>query len=185
MLINIYCREIVYDKCNVQNSVVIESKQLIEFSESLPDGFYATVQKKVVTMEVTRKKEGSSAGNYIHNTEIYSRVMCLLSVGHVSLEDLFFYELSPVPMSMFRVTAEERFPKKKVALKNKVKFEVSKINSTIDLIIVDGRAALYHIHWPKYPKVRDFVDSFVLYISELLQFVVVYLIFGRYRDYSI
>ena len=136
-------------------------------------------------MEVTEKNEGSSAANYIHNTEIYPRVVCLLSIGQVSLEDMFFYELSPVPMSMFTVTGEGRFPKKKAALKNKLKIEVSKINFTIDVIIVDGCAALYHIHWPKYAKVGDFVDSFVLYTSELFQYAAVYLIFDRYRDYSI
>ena len=98
MLINIYSGEIAHDKCNVQNLVVIGSKELIEFSESLLDGFYATIQKKVVTMEAKGKKNGSFAGNDIYNTEmLYSHVMCLLIVGQILLEDLFFYELSPVP----------------------------------------------------------------------------------------
>ena len=62
-------------------------------------------------MEVKEKKKGSSAGNDIYNTEmLYSRVVCLLSVGQISLEDLFFYELSPVPKSMFTVTGEGGFP---------------------------------------------------------------------------
>ena len=86
---------------------------------------------------------------------------------------------------MFIVTGEERFPKNKVALKNKLKIEVSKRSSTIDAIIVDGCAALYHFNWPKDAKVRDFADSFVLYTSDLLQSAAVYLIFDRYRDYSI
>ena len=98
LLINIYSGEIAHDKCNVQNLVVIGSKELIEFSESLLDGFYATIQKKVVTMEAKGKKNGSFAGNDIYNTEmLYSHVMCLLIVGQILLEDLFFYELSPVP----------------------------------------------------------------------------------------
>ena len=62
---------------------------------------------------------------------------------------------------MFTVTGEGRFPKNKAALKNKLKIKVSKRNSIIDLIIGDGYAALYHIHWPKDAMVRYFVDSFV------------------------
>lgn len=65
LLINIYSGEIAHDKYNVQNLVVIGSKELIEFSESLLDGFYATIQNKVVTMEVKGKKNGSFAGNDI------------------------------------------------------------------------------------------------------------------------
>ena len=65
---------------------------------------------------------------------------------------------------MFPVTGEERFQKNKVALKNKLKIEVSKRNSTIDVIILDGCAALYPIHWSKDAKVRDSLDSFVLYL---------------------
>ena len=45
---------------------------------------------------------------------------------------------------------------------------------------LDGCAALYHIHWPKDAKVEDFLDSFVLYTSELLQSAAVCLIFDRY-----
>ena len=71
LLINIYSVEIAHDKCNVQNSVVIGSQELIEFVESLSNGFYATIQKKVVTMEVNGKKKGSLAGNDFYNTEIH------------------------------------------------------------------------------------------------------------------
>ena len=84
LLINIYSGEIAHDKCNVQKTIVIVSKQLIEFAESLPDGFYAAIQKKVITMELKGKKKGSSTGNdicNIYNTEmLYSCLMCLLSL---------------------------------------------------------------------------------------------------------
>lgn len=64
-------------------------------------------------MEVKEKDKGSLATeNDIYNTEIYSHIMCPLSVDQISLEDLFFYELLPVPKPMFTVTTERRFPKK-------------------------------------------------------------------------
>ena len=169
LLINIYLGKIVNGKCNVQNSVVIGSKQLKEFAESLPGGFYAAIQKKVVTMEVKEKKKGSSTGNDIYNTEmLYSRVSC-------------HQFLSPC----LQLQDKEDSQKNEAGIKNKLKIEVSKRNSTIDVIIADRCAALYHIHWPKDEKVQDFVDSFVLYTADLLQSAAVYLIFDRYRDYSI
>ena len=55
-------------------------------------------------MEVKGKKKGSATANDIYNTEmLYSCVMCLLSVGLISLEDLFFYKLSSVGKPMFTV----------------------------------------------------------------------------------
>ena len=66
---------------------------------------------------------------------LYSQVMCLLSVGQISLEDLFFYELSAVLKSMFTVTGEGRFQKNKTALKNKLKIEVSKRSLQLMLLL--------------------------------------------------
>ena len=45
---------------------------------------------------------------------MHLRVMCLLSVSQISLEELFFYELPPVPLSMSTVTEEGRLKKKKI-----------------------------------------------------------------------
>ena len=42
---------------------------------------------------------------------MHLRVMCLLSVSQISLEELFFYELSPVPLFMSTVTEEGRLKK--------------------------------------------------------------------------
>ena len=109
-----------------------------------------------------------------------------MSVDQISLEDLFFYELLPVPKPMFTVTAERRFPKNKAVLKNEDNWRQLKRTARIDVIIVDGCVALQHVHWPKDKKIWNFVDSFVLYISELLSSAAVYLIFDRYIiDYSI
>ena len=69
---------------------------------------------------------------------------------------------------MFTVTGETRFPKNKAALINELKIEISKRNFIIDVIIANGYPALYHIHQPKDAKVWDFVDSLVLYTSEIV-----------------
>ena len=59
-------------------------------------------------MKVKGRKKGSSTGNDICNTKmLYSGVMCLLSVGQISLEDLFFYEFSPVPKFCLQLQEKE------------------------------------------------------------------------------
>lgn len=44
------------------------------------------------------------------------------------------------------VTGEARFSKNKTALKNELEIEVSERYAAVDLIVVDGCLALYHIH---------------------------------------
>ena len=116
-----------------------------------------------------KPKRKNSNEDEMYNTEmLYSRATCLLSTNQISLDDLFKYELSPIPLSMFRATGEGRFPSNKSSLRNKLKVKISKRNIKSDAIIIDGCAALYHVHWPKEAKVSDFVDSFVQYISKFL-----------------
>ena len=72
--------------------------------------------------------------------------MFLLSVDPISLEDLFNYELAPVPTSLFTDTGEARYPKFKSTLKKKLKVEVS-TRTNADVILLDGCAVLHHINW--------------------------------------
>ena len=50
-LMDMYTGEISPDKSNVHKSVETGHKQIKEFPESLPNGFYAIIPKKVITME--------------------------------------------------------------------------------------------------------------------------------------
>ena len=153
-----------------------------EFQESLPDGFYATLPKKVITME---NKKTKAKVVEVYNTElIYSHVMCFLSVYQISSDDLFNYEFAAVPTSLFTNTGEARYPKGKSTLKKKLKVEVSTRTHDPDAIILDGCAVLYHIHWPKDAREKDFVDAFIEFVKKHLQLASVYLTFYRYRDYS-
>ena len=81
--------------------------------------------------------------------------MCLFSVDQISLEDLFNYELAPVPTSLFTDTVEGRYPEGKSTLKKKLKAEVSTRTHAADVIILDGFAVVYHIHWLKDARVKD------------------------------
>ena len=84
--------------------------------------------------------------------------MYLLSAGHIQMEDLFKYELAPVPTTLFINTGEGRYPTSKAVLKNALKVEVSTRTIVTDAIIIDGCAMLHSaIPWPKGGKVNDFM----------------------------
>ena len=91
--------------------------------------------------------------------------MCLLIVDQISLDDLFNYELAPVLTLLFTDTGEARYPKGKSTLKKKLKVEVSTRTHDADVMVLDGCAVLYNIHWPKDACVKDFVDAFIEYLK--------------------
>ena len=109
-----------------------------------------------------------------------------MSMGQIELEDIFNYELSPIPTSLFKDTGEPRYPKNKANLKNKLKVKVSSRCTTPNALFIDGCTALYSaIHWPKGGKVSDLIEALRCYISKLISKSDVYLIFDRYFDFNI
>ena len=112
--------------------------------------------------------------------------MHLLSAGHIQMEDLFKYKLAPVPTALFKATGEGKYTTSKAVLKNALKVGVSTRTTVPDAIIIDGCAMLYSaIHWPKGGKVNDFLAGVRSYISNKLKKSDVYLIFDRYKEFSI
>ena len=123
----------------------------------------------------------------VYNTEIiFSRVMYLLSAGQIDVKDLFNYELAPVPTALFKDTGEGRYPTSKSVLKNSLKAEVSLRNVSPDAVLIDGCAMLHGaLHWPKGGKVQDLLTAVRKYILKMLEQLDTYLIFDRYKDFSI
>ena len=103
-----------------------------------------------------RKEKDKKKVVEVYNTEIiFSRVMYLLSAGQIDIGDLFSYELSPVPTSLFHDTGEGRYPTSKSVLKNELKVEESTRNINPDAVVIDGFAMLHAaVHWPKGGKVE-------------------------------
>ena len=84
--------------------------------------------------------------------------MYLLPPGLIQWEDLFKYELAPVPTALFKDTGEGRYPTSKAILKNALKDKVSTRTIVPDAIIIDGCAMLHGaVHWPNRGKVNDFL----------------------------
>ena len=57
----------------------------------------------------------------MYNTAIFfSRVLHLNSTYKIKINDLFPYELVPIPIVLFKGNCEERYPKSKADLKNAI-----------------------------------------------------------------
>ena len=185
-LINIFSGQISSDKVNVPCAIEIGRNEMITFEESWPDSFHETISKKVVTMNDSKKhiKVGEIE---IYNTEVmFARVMCLLGASQIKLDDVFSYELSPIPTSLFEVNGEPRGSKAKSVLKNTLKVEIPARNDLkADIIIVGGCAILWVVHWPEKGTVHEFIRGFKKYLSDRLKQCSVYLIFDKYLEYSI
>ena len=125
-------------------------------------------------------------GVTVYNTEtIFSKVMCLISAGTLKIEDVFGYELSTLPTSLFDEFGGGRYPKAKRQLKDAMKVEVSKISTkATDVIVLDGCTILWIIHWPENGTLLDYVTLFVHKISFYLTDSDGFLIFDRYYEYS-
>ena len=98
---NIYTGQMADSKVNVNKAFEIGKKQMASFQDSLPDGFRSTIKKEVVTTKETAKSGAKNKTSEVYNTEtIFSRVMHLLSAGHIQIDDLFKYELFPCSSSI-------------------------------------------------------------------------------------
>ena len=104
-LVNIYSR-IKVENSNAYESVKLGEHQHQQFEASWPDGFYNIIKMDVRTMK-SGKKCSKSGEIEVFNTElIYSRVMCLLSIARITLEDVLNYGLFPIPLSLFELKYE-------------------------------------------------------------------------------
>ena len=73
--------------------------------------------------------------------------MYLLPPGLIQWEDLFKYELAPVPKALFKDTGEGRYPTSKAILKNALKDKVSTRTIVPDAIIIDGCAIFFIVQF--------------------------------------
>ena len=105
----------------MNKSVQLGSKQMKKFENDMPEGFHNLIQKTEVTMrEVERKVKMEDV--VVDNTDvIYFRVIYLLNALQTDLIDMFEYELSPIPLSLFDENGERRLENQNVDLKNTFK----------------------------------------------------------------
>ena len=169
----------------VDNAIAIAQQQMRDYESSWPEGFHTTLSKKVVTMAATKQKISLGSDAVFDTNLIYGRVMGLMNTRVMNLEDIFHHELAPVPTSMFDDNGDMRVVTTKAVLKNKLQCVQTARAHHPSIIILDGCAVLWTIHWPTQGTVQDYVVSFSSVIIRKLRECSVHLIFDRYYPYSI
>ena len=90
------------------------------------------------------KKDGKKEIIQTYNTQlIFARVIYLLSIDQIKIDNLFSYELAPFPTSLFQDTGEGRYLKSKSTLKKdlKVKYQ-SEIFTQISFLLTVVRCCM-------------------------------------------
>jgi len=185
-LINISTGRISPQSVNVDNSLLIGQKQMHDYEANWPASFSNTISSKVKTMSHT-VKEISIGTNIVPDPEtIYSRMMILASERDIAVKDVMNYELSAAPTSIFDENGNMRIPKAKCVLRKKLQVEVSnRCTMNPNVIILDGCAIMWALHWPVNGTVNDFISGFLDYVYNRLQQSDVFVVFDRYYEYSI
>ena len=91
---------------NVDNAVEIGKQMKEEFSTNLPEGFYSTIHRKVKTLPSDKKSVKVGDVEIFSTEAIYARVMCLLSIGSINLEEVLKHELS-FPCALINIFRRE------------------------------------------------------------------------------
>ena len=102
------------------------------------------------------------------------------------MERVLQIELAPGATSLVDDTRAIRITKSKSIFKRKLQEEKS--SRTIkksDVIIIDGCAIFWIIHWPAHGTVQNYIEAFVSYVVKQLSHGDVYLFFDQCNDYSI
>ena len=99
--------------------------------------------------------------------------MGLMSSRELDLKNVFNHELAPVPTSLFEDSGDMRLVKSKATV------------PAPDVIVLDGCAIMWIIHWPGEANVKTYVDAYVSYVLARLITCHVILVFDRYYDHSI
>ena len=188
-LVNVASGKINCDKnVNVEEAVALGKLQLKYFCEKLPAGFHGTLVGEVKVKVMLSDKKGMKIGDVtVYDTEaIYTRIIGLLATGQTTLDAVLKHELAPFPPSMFSKEGDMLIATQKHVLKDKLQVEVSyRSLQDTSASIVDGCAILWILQWPENSMVENIAENMFKYITDILFSEDVYLVFDRYRKYSI
>ena len=84
---------------------------------------------------------------------------------------------------MFDDSGAMRITKTKSVLRQKLQVEQSaRTSMQPQILIIDGCAILWVIHWPEGGTVQNIIDGFINYVIKLLKESDVYDVFDRYYE---
>ena len=167
-LFNIVTGQIASTSVNVHKALELGKESLQAYEEKLPEGFHAPISCPVTTMATKRKRLQLQEGvQPAFDTEvIFIRTMGLMNTMDFDLRELFDYELSQIPTSLFIDDGNLRPSTAKSKLKKSIEVEQS-LRTTPDplVFVLDGCAILWTIHWPVLGTVDDLVTAIETYLQ--------------------
>ena len=142
---------------------------------SLPDGFYKPLSSCVTPMKKLKKSIRVNEVDVIDTSLIYSRVIALqLTNEALTIENIFCYELSPIPTSMFEDKGAMKLAKSKSNFSKLATKVSSRSIAKPSLLVIDGCAILWVVNWPTNGLVSDYVKNFCDFIFLPLKFLRLY-----------
>lgn len=159
-LLNFVTGKVSPPSVNVESAVSIGQAAMTKFESTWPGGFYNTIPKNAETMAATCKSVRVGESKVYDLNSIYTRVIALLcSERDVDVREVLSHELAPVPTSMFTQEGM-RICTNKSMLKKLLQVEVSgRTACGADVMVIDGSALLWTIHWPADGTVADFIGN--------------------------
>ena len=139
-------------------------------------------------MKSSRKSVKAGEVQIFSTEGIYQKVMCLLHIGRIELEEVVKYELSPALLSSFSSNGEMRHSTSKADLKSRLQIETSqRLQSKGDVAIINGCGKLWSISRPKNSTLRDLAYQMYHNVTFLpaTEDMDICLVFNRYFTYSI
>lgn len=112
-------------------------------------------------MEAMKKCVKVGCSKVYDMEKLYARLLIVSQSRHIDLSELFKYELSPVPSSLFDEYGDMRKGSKAVLLNTLAVFANDPLE-TVDAELFDGNEAVYHKLWPKNVTVKGFAEDFVI-----------------------
>ena len=127
-----------------------------------------------------------SEGAQLQLKKVMTLSCCLHVIYLLSSEDLFDFEVSPLPTSLCNKMGEPSYTEAEYVLQTKLKVETLLRLVNFNVVAIDGLRMLHiAVHWPKGGTVADLTDGVKNFILKYFPFADVYLIFVRYYNYSI
>ena len=138
-------------KVNVQDALKIGQDLSTEFSSSLPEGFHATISKKVVTMTFNKKRLKVNDKIPWDLESLFARLLVVGSKRSMALSTLFEYK--PVPASIINEYGCLRKGNKSVLIQ---RLGILEPNPPVpDVVLIDASQLIYHVVWPSSRTVAD------------------------------
>ena len=100
--------------------------------------------------------------------------------------NFFNYELSSVPLSLFKESGDSKYCTRKAVIMNKIKREIPTRYVESEVVIGDGGGMLHStVYWPKNGTIDSLVAGVEKFILKFIRQSYVCLVFDTYMDKSI